>query len=934
MKSYTFKLLLFLLMLTTNLLYAQKLTDTIPLPKNARCGQLKSGLTYVIQNNPNPSKKIEFRLVVGIGSIVEKPDQRGMAHLLEHMAFNGSANFPGDSITQSLRSLGIKYGYDLNAYTGYDKTVYILPIPTDKKKNVDLGLDILYEWTNNLSLLPEEIEAEKKVVYQEIRDFVQYDEFAEFKLRESEYHHKIAIGSEKQVEAIQSEKLKEFYDTWYRPDLITILAVGDLDCKEMEQKIKNKFADFTARGKIVERKDDRLATQGKIEYQEIKDLNLYNDRIELLFPVEYHPIQTFSDLRSKLIQNLFGRIIDERIDRDSLLKCNYTNTWYLSKNSHVVFDFNEKSKSALLNQLERAAKQIANIHQHGIGKQELNQIKKEYLDRLKDKDDSYSSTFWCDTYIDRAIVGDHFVGNELKKQFYQQCISDISSEELQREADLFFDKDHKILICVRNKSGDKYSKNKVLKAWTKGLKAKTKAYRYIPKKTKEQEKKTKRTLKIGKLATSNIIKEKYYEDLGVSEYYLSNGLRLALKPTQSNENEITLSFFGRGGLSVLPDSLYHYYESTAAYVDMGGAGNYSYEELSDIMYDMDISISTLIADYYQSLYGSASTGDIENLLKLFYLKIKSPGRNYKEYKEVIESEAESFGTPNPMLERLNKSAGRIQQRKIAEYCGNIPVHVKAFKSAEELRAVSLDRLTDFYSRLFGKMKGSTVLITGNFDLDSVKNLAVKYMGAIKGNHEENRSRFMGKDFPSAIHRDTIMDQTSERAQMCYLFYGEHKHSLRERMIFFIMRDLIQSRLIKKLREEMGATYSPFVNVNYTSTPREMHVFQVEYSCDKKQVDFLEKVFFKEIEQLKASAVSQTEIDKISQSFLLTKRNVLTADNSSAWRKKLQEVYLEENGIDDYEKYEKILRSISPLDIQQAFNQYLYKDQFTVISILN
>lgn len=933
MKSPIIKLLVLLLVLKANALSAQKLTDTIPLPKTVISGQLPSGLQYFVHPNTNPSKKIELRLIVGVGSIVEKPGQRGMAHLLEHMAFNGSKNFPGDSITQSLRSLGIKYGYDLNAYTGYDKTVYILPIPSDKPENIDLGLQILHEWTNNLSLLPEEIKAEKKVVYQEIKDFVQYDDFAEFKLTGSEYFKKTAIGTEEQVKAISYKGLKEFYDTWYRPDMITIVAVGDMDAHEMEEKIRKQFSGFTARGKSQEREKYSLPTHGDIEYKQVIDSSIYDDRIELLFPAQDQNIQTYSDLRKKLVQKLFTRILDQRLDRDSLVNCDYSNLWYLSSNAHVVFDFNGSKGKNLLEDIRKTAAHLNNIRQHGIIKEELEQIKSEYLDGIKDQDDSYNSAFWADSYIDRAIVGDYHVSNRLKKEFYQQYIAEISSEEIQHEADMFFDQSRKMLICVRNRSGNKkYDRKDVLKAWKKGLKEKGSAYAYTPKEKKEEELKKYHSIEIGKLAKAKIVKERYYEDLGVTELYLNNGLRVALRPTQSNEKEITVSFLGRGGLSVLPDSLYHRYESTAAYVDMGGAGQYSYEQLGDIMYDLDISISTLIADYYQSLYGSAPTGDIENLLKLFYLKIKSPGRNYKEYKEVVEAEAEDFGTPNPMLERLNKTAGRIQQRKIAEYCGRIPANVREFKSAEELKAVRLDSLTDFYSQLFGKMKGSTMLITGKFNVDSVKHLAAKYMGALPANLQNNKARFMGKAFPEGIHRDTIVDSTSERAQMCYLIHGEHKHSLRERFVFFIMRDLIQGRLLKKLREEMGMIYSPFVRVNYTSYPREMYAFQIEYSCDAEKADLLESVLFEELEQLAKTPVSQSEINKISQSFLVTKRNVLTPDNYSGWRKKLQEVYLEENDLDDYEIYKNCLRTVTPKDIQQAFKRYINNDRFTVISI--
>jgi zinc protease len=925
---------LLLLILTGSILTikAQSLSDTIPFPSRVISGTLMSGLKYVIQPNKHPAKKVEFRMVVNTGSIVETPEQRGMAHLLEHMAFNGSKNFPGDSIIQALRTLGIKYGFDLNAYTGYDKTVYILPVPTDQPGNIDLGLKIIYEWANNLNLSPEEIKNEKKVVYQEIKEFTSPDDFSEFKLEGSHYSNKVAIGTVSQVKSITPGALKNFYDCWYRPDLITIIAVGDLDPQQIEQKIKTQFKNYQPRRQSLLRPHPSLPVEGEVTLKAIEDTLLFSNKIELIFPVKDHPLQTFGDLRLQMIEDLFTRLLNNRLASDSTLNCNYTHSWYLSNIAHSVFSFSGNSDKELLSYINKAGQHLAEIKQYGLTPRELEWIKTDYIKRLKEKNDSYSSSFWCDNFIDLAITGDRFVENEMKKEFFKNQITEITNRELQDEASLFFNKARKMLITIRyNPDKSKtYKKKAVLRAWEKGLRSKTEPYIFKEKKKEEETTGTIKELNTGKLAQGNIAKETLYKNLGVSEILLSNGLRVSLKPTQATGNEIEISLFSRGGLSTVPDSTYHYFESTAAYIDMGGVGEYSASQLSDIMYDLDITISTLIADYYHMLYGSTSSGDLENLLKLFYLKITQPRKNYKDFEEVIANEVDAFGRPDILLERLKNSPGRALRKKIAEYSGTLPANKKKFESAEEIKAISLDALFQFYHSLFDKTKDMTMVICGKFDVEKAKELVVKYMGALPSNPSRNAIHFLGGQFPGGVHRDTITDPNNQRPFITYLVHGPYQPSLKESLILKIMRDVIQNRLVKKLREEKGLVYSPFVTVNYTSYPKAAYCFQIEYSYDRKNIGILEQALFYELEDLAKRPVRKEELKKIKQSFIVAKRDALSPDNYPEWRKKLQEIYLEEGSIQELDTYESILQSINIDEIQESFRQYINKKRFTVI----
>ena len=914
---------------------SQNLEETIPLPEKAISGKLSNGLRYIIHPNSLPAKKVEFRMVVNIGSIVENEKQKGMAHFIEHMAFNGSEKFPGDSIIQSLRLLGVKYGFGLNAFTGYDKTIYILPVPTDNPKNIDLGLEVIKEWMSAMTILPEEVKDEKGVVLQEIKDAHSIDDFYDLKLKDSKYADRLPLGSNKDINELTQAGLKDFYNCWYRPDLITIIAVGDLDAISLEKKIKTYFSSLKTRSGNEKRKHFSLPVKGDCLCKSISDTMLSKNNLEIILPVKESPVIRYKDLRQKLVNELFCSLINNRLRKDSIVDCSYSRSWYLSDIAHAVFTFPLAFEDDPYLKVERLTTLLSQIKEHGFVNKEVEKVKSNLLNYLSKENVNKFSASWCDDYVDLAVTKDRYVSNELKYKFYKEQIESIADEELRSQIDLFYNKKQRMLICYRfnsNKS-EECSKKELLDHWKRGLKAKTDEYVYVEKKEETKEIKV-RDLVVKKLKPAKIVEERYFQEIGVTEIKFENGVIVALKPTISEDKEVSISLFSKGGLSLAPLHLYPYLEGTAAYVDMGGVADINYDELLEIMCNKEINISTTIGDYFHGLYGSAFTGNIDDLLKLFYLKITAPGKNYKDYKDIIQSEIESFGKENLLLKRLNASSGRVLQRKISEFSGEIFKNRRSFSCVEELKKSSLDTVFDFYNKLFGNSEGKTIVITGNFDINEIKPAIAKYFGNLPSNRHKSLCKFLGQHYPKGVYKEEIIDKDIERTMVTYLIHGDCKYSLKTSLIFKMMRDIIQNRLIKKFREEKGMVYSPFVMANYKAYPKSMYHFQVEYSCDEENVDYLEKLLFKELDDIKKKGIQKEELQKITQSFIVTKREVLSEDNYSEWRKKLQEIYLECSSIEDFDRYDEIVKSITVEDITMAFKKFIDRENYVGFYIRN
>lgn len=917
----------------------QALSTLIPLNKNAIEGKLPNGLRYVIHKNPNPKGKIEFRMVLNVGSVLEDTHQKGMSHFIEHMVFNGAKDFPDNKATRLLQAMGIKYGYDLNAFTDNDKTIYILPAPIDKKENIDTALNILYNWLTSLNLHTSDIEKEKKIVTQEIKDATVHDIFYTTKVHNSRYGDRPVLGSEESIQSFDSISVRSYYDKWYRPDLATIIAVGDLDINEIRTKINNVFSKAISRtNEFPIRTIYSLPTEGESIIQQEQDTLLSSNKLDIIFPEKIYPIATYLDLRNNLLDQLFKKMLSERIAGDKSLKCQYTKAWYLSDISHHSFEISALSDTAMYRSVQRTSQLLAQIKQHGFTSVELETAKTEFLKNQSKEDFARTSESYCSDYVDLAVTGDRYIGNKAKYDFYKSIIDSVSIHDFTNMINLFFDANRQVYLCYLYNPmlSSTLDKNSILEYWNKGLTSEMTEYLFTDKvkNNNETESKVNIELDVKDLPDVHVITEKVYENIGVTELMLSNGIKAAFKPIVNSDNKnIMITLVGRGGFSILPIDKYPYYSGTAAYVDMSGVGTLSADTLNDLCYQKEIALSTNIDNYYHEMYGIAFEGNIDDLLKLFYLKITDLNKNKVDFDSDIESQISSLGKDDLLLKQINRDPNRILQNMTARYSGYIHKGSKYLTTKEDILKIKLEDNISFFKQLFNNGK-LTAIITGAFDIDSIKPKVVQYLGALPNRKINLQMADVGDHFPHDIKNKIINDTNASRANITTLIYGQYQQSLKESIIFKIMRDIISNRMLASLREKEGLVYSPYVNITYRAYPKAEFCFNVNYYCDKEYISFLEKLLWSNLDILKNELISESELNNIKQSFLISKRENLSESNTAEWRNKLKEMYLENKSISDFANYDSILFHISAEDIKESFQKYIDHKQFMTISIMN
>ncbi|MCH4895985.1 insulinase family protein [Marinilabiliaceae bacterium JC040] len=935
MKTKSISILFAIISIMANSLYAQNINKELPLPKGCISGKLDNGLKYIILKNTLPKKKVEFRLVVNVGSIVEDNNEKGVAHFLEHMTFNGSKKYPGNTVVQEFKKMGVKFGFGLNAFTGYDKTIYIYPVPTDKKENIDFALSAIKESITNLTFLEKEVNDERKVILQEYRDRPAKDIFYYTKIKGSKYTKRDPIGDESDINRINSSILKEFYKKWYRPDLVNIIAVGDIDPIELEKKIKQEFSDIKQKSNI-ERKNFSLKTKGRTDFKLIKDDSYSKSQIELVFPTKSIIQRTYKNLREKLVNKILSSLIQDRIKSLDDINCTYYDTWYLSDINHRSFVNVFDKEDNIYSKIKSIGKILKQIKDYPISKEELEDIKSSILEGNTGEDYERTSSMICNDYVDYFVTGDHYLSNSTTKTLYEKYLKTIDAKDIQKGVDFYF-QNPKMIICARTNSSAKIKikKRRIIRSWRKGLKSDVKPYIY-KRKAKEKEEKVKcKELEVVKLQKSSVLSEKTYESIGIEEVKLSNGVTLLFKNVSGNKGEIYVETLLKGGLSLVNKEEYPLLESAAAYVDMGGVANLNYDELSKYMDAKDVYVSTNIGPNYHGIYTATYTNNVEDLFKLLYAKIYQARKNKKDFDEVKESLLKDFGKESETLKRLQAMSSRKYSNMILNYQGRIAQNTREFKSKEEINNANLDDVYKFYNKIFSNAMDMTVVISGSYDLEKVKATALKYIGSFKTSKTNiSKSKFVGSACPKGKVYKDIIDKDAKRTSLGYLFSSDFKYSLKNTLIQKIIRDVVQNRLISQFREKLGMVYSPFVLSSYRVEAPSQSFMQIEYSCANDKVKYLEKALIKLIQKLKKNPIKAEELNGIVQSFIVTKREVLSKDNMFEWRKKIKEVVLDSGSISEFDEYEKIVKSISIKDIQEGFNKYFIDGQFIRISVHN
>ena len=908
------------------------LTDEIPLNRKTVYGTLPNGLHYIIHPNDVPADKIEFRLVLKTGSLLQNDDEGGAAHFIEHMAFNGTRNFPGNGIVEYLESLGIKYGFGINAFTGFDRTIYLFSIPKNDKPVFEKGLEIMGDWLSGIQFDPVEVENEKGIILEEARSFDTGDPFYHLKIGNGRQIRRLPLGTDEEIRNMTAERLKNFYEKWYTNDLATIILVGDLDVEEAEKALTRIL------GELPERRSDGFRKYpleyGEAEhYTEIQDELNRRSSLDLIIPHPSTVQRTWGDLIRKEREQMLVRLIGDRLQFKGR-KIWISDKWYLSDTDHLAFTIEGKDSDEILKEVRALATTLSEIRETGFCTGEMSGQKETAKAAFGGESGVKSSEQWCDDFIDLTISGERYLQSGEYTEWICRQIEETTSEELIAILDYW------LTFLPEKLAGYRYhpsnsrglTMQEIEEAWKEGYEAEYKPFVFFPVKAKPKKLETPPCLSDTIEAHPEYItEEKYYPGIGTEEILLSNGTRLVLKPTTDESRTIYVSAFAPGGLSRLSEEQYPLLEGVVGYMEMGGIEGVKCDHYYAYLAQEEMGLNLFIDHNWHGLMATAPADKSSELCRLIQRKCFCPEKKYKDFEEIRQEMLADLGKEDVLSKMLQNDPNRMLSARIDELMGNSTGYTATADTRERIEAMNLDSLAAFYRSVYTDPDGMTYVVTGNFDLEEVKGNLISVLGSFPTVEGKDRKDDTF-DFSLPQHRiqEGIPGDCEEQTVFDYLLSGHHRPGLKETLKLKLVRDVIQNRLIRILREEQSLVYSPYVMLFYKAYPKPIYYFDINASAQTGNLKKIEQVIEKIIRDIRRNTISEEELLSLKRSFEVTKKETLNESASIAWRKYIQEALQNGEKLEELERYSEILASITPEDLREASRNWLDIDRCVLL----
>src|SRR3954463_7109048 len=766
---------------------AQQTPTGAPLPFDpaVTVGTLSNGMRYYIRENHKPDKRAELRLVVNAGSVLEDEDQRGLAHMVEHMAFRGTKTFAGNQISSYLESIGMRYGPDINAFTSFDETVYMLTIPTDTAAIVDKGFQILGEWAHNVAFEPSQIEKERPVVIEEWR----LGQGAENRMQNkwfpvlfdgSVYGERVPIGLKSVLETYKPETLRRFYDTWYRPDLMAVVAVGDFDKTQIEALIRQYMGAIPAASTKKARPVFPVPARDSTLVSINADREATRSVIRLLYKQPKRTNTTEASYRQQLVEQLFGQMFNDRFSeitqnpnppfinafaaQGDLVRTAET----FSLTAIVADNGLQRGLNALLTEGER-------IKRFGFLQSELDRAKKDTqrgIEQAYAERDKTNSSVYAGAYVSSFLQSQPSTSIQYDRDEITKLLPGITLAEVNKLAGEWMTDKNRVLVTTSpEKQGIvSPSRGELMLSFDAVKGANITAY---------TESAPSQQLVDKDPVGGKVVSERQVKEIGVTEWTLSNGVRVLLKPTDFNADQIMFTSYSPGGASLLPDASFIAASAADLIPTTSGVGKFTVIDLQKFLAGKQVSVYPSIEDLSEGVSGSASQRDVDTMLQLVYLYFTQPRLD--------------TALVNTFIGRFKGVLANRSASPEAAFSDTLQVTMAQHSPREApVSAATLERIDpfksyDFYKDRFADANGFTFVFVGNFQTDSMKPLVAKWLGALPSNNRKETWRDTGIRPPSGVVERVVKKGTEPKARTALVFTGPFEYTRQNRYYLKIGR---------------------------------------------------------------------------------------------------------------------------------------------------
>lgn len=927
------KIFTFLLLVIAVSAFAQQ-NQPLPVDPNVRTGTLENGLTYYIRYNKLPENRADFYIAQKVGSMQEEDNQAGLAHFLEHMAFNGTKNFPGKTMLDYLQDNGIKFGTNINAYTSFDETVYyISDIPTTNRNLMDSALLVLHDWSSAILLEEDELEKERGVIREEwrTRGGAQqrlWDQLLPKMYPESKYANRMPIGSIDVINNFKPEEIRAYYHKWYRPDLQGIIVVGDFDAEEMEKKVIELFSPILLDEERAERKYYPVPDNEEPIVAFATDKEARNTQIMLFhkhepMPEEFKNTQVgyiteyLLNAASSMMNLRFSEII-QKPDAPFTSAYAYDGDYFVAKTKDAWTVVAGSAEDRISDALAAMVRETERVRQHGFTAAEyevartniLKRYEEGYNNRDKQRNSSYSQE-----YVRAFTDGEPIPGIEFEYQFLQAVAPNIPVEAVNQTITQLIG-DNNIVIAVTGPEKEElvYPTEEEMLEVLASVKAETiEPYAGVS---------IDEPLVATPPAPGKVLSIEKDDTLDASVWTLENGMKVILKTTDFKDDQIVMTATSMGGYSGFAKEDPINSRMMNSVMTLGGVGNFSATDLPKVLAGKTASARPGINLTTQVFNGSSSIRDFETMLQLVYLYFTAPRKDAEAFASYIQRT--EIQLRNQEAEPMVAFSDSVTH---AIY-GDNPLTQRT--KAADLHQVDYDKIMSMYSKQFSNPGSFVFTFVGNIDEEKVRPVIEQYLASLPGQHQKGEFTQVPMNVVEGSTQNIFQRaMQNPKASVINVISSQTDRSLRNQIRMTMLEQILSIVYTEKVREEEGGTYGVYAGGAISRYPEGQTILQIMFDTDPERMDHLNKIVLNELLVMATEGPREGDFVKVKE--YLNKSYDEGLKENGYWLNVLNNRYF--YGEDNHTNYLETVNSITKQEIQSFIDELMKQGDLKTVVMM-
>jgi len=895
----------------------------LPFDKDVIKGKLENGFQYYIRKNAEPEKRVTMYLAMKVGSILEDENQLGLAHFMEHMNFNGLKHFPKNELIDYLQKAGVRFGSDLNAYTSFDETVYQLPIPSDDPELLKNGLQVMRDWAQDAVLDTEEINKERGIIMEEMRggrgaQQRMRDQYFPVMLNGSRYSDRLPIGTEKVVMNFDPEVIRQFHKDWYRPDLQSLIIVGDIDPKQMEAEVKRLFSDMKVPANKKPRTEYKVDLLNKNQFIKVTDQEMPYTVGQIFIKHPEEKVVTVKDYRRDLLKNVFNQMINARISElgqsanppfiqggvdisGFIGGIDNMGAFFVSKPGQFEDGF-----KAIVRELDR-------FQRFGFTESEFKRAissiaknnESSYVERDKRKSDSY-----VNTYLNHFLKDGPALGNEDRYELTKQLLPTLTLKEVEDIAKKFYvDTNRDVLILAPEADKDKLPDEATVNSWFDSIdKEDLKAY---------EDKVSDLPMLSKAPVKGSINSEKVIDKIETKEIILSNGVKVLLKPTKFKNDEISINAYSPGGTSLYSDADYMSASFAGNLVNSSGIGQLNTVELQKSLTGKDVNISPYISERAEGLRGSTDKESLKTAFEMIYGYFTEPRIEDDVFQSVISKQKDMMANRENDPNFVYSDA--IQRTLYGNNIRRVPYSLKDLENVNQAKALEI------YKDRFADASDFTFVIVGSFTEDEIKPYLEEYLAALPTTNRKEEAKDLNL-YENNKGVEKVVNKGKEAKAMVRLtMYGDYTYNEQENLNTSALETILSNKLLERLREEESGVYGTRAFFNISKYPKPRYSLAIIFGTSVDKYQPLINSAIDVIKKIKAEGPSQVDLDKFK---IEEKRQLeINLRENGFWAGQLLGSVQNDTDPTKVTRYLEELDKVSIESVKAAANKYLKEENF-------